>query len=304
MHYHAITEPGQQGEPGEQEGPVSPGVGRHCQGGLHWVPQHHRCHCRRQSILQRANPVEVPLRLVGRHMPKVFNNQRDSVGKLRGRYRGEERDWLKLVEITRLMSSFKDVLGEREHLIARVVDQVQGKPRKKPAWNQNLWGQLWDGKALREHGRLRWAAIFDPGTHMVPKRERTGRPVRVAGNRGLRERQKWESTGPSQLEIGSDRALIPTWLRWLSSHLSKAFPTELHMHKPVLFLHNGQAENACQSSGWREDLIKQGGELIAAHTELCRNMVVKSRVLGCFSGDALRSAKARVLVVPHDWFQS
>ena len=70
------------------------------------------------------------------------------------------------------------------------------------------------------------------------------------------------------------------------------------MLKPESSLHSGQAENACQSSGRCEDLVKWGGEVVAASTELSGKTVVKSGVLSSFS-DALRSTKAPVLVVPH-----
>ena len=70
------------------------------------------------------------------------------------------------------------------------------------------------------------------------------------------------------------------------------------MKKPALFLHNGQAKNACQGSSRHQDLIERGREASAAHAELRRNAIIKSRVLRSFS-DTLRAAKAGVPVVPH-----
>ena len=121
------------------------------------------------------------------------------------------------LEIIKFMSSGKDhVLGERERAPkSPCCGPGPRKTQKKTVQNQNLWAQLWDRKALlRELGWSRWAAIFDPRAHAGTKRERTGCAVRVhggeVGNGGLRERWKQESTDSSWLEIGSDKALIPT----------------------------------------------------------------------------------------------
>ena len=122
---------------------------------------------------------------------------------------------------------------------------------------------------------------------------------RGGGNREqrLKRGRKRESTGPSQLKVSRDGALIPTLPRLPGSHLGETFPAQPNVKKPTLFLHNGQPKNASQGSSRRADPIKRGREASAACMELRRNAIVKGRVLSRLS-NTLRAAKVGVPVVP------